>query len=116
MSLVICRLKRRWLKLLPKEVVIDGFTYLVKVTKEQPILGDKVCYGYIDYDFNEIKIVGNKYLSKECQQQVFWHELLHGITHHRKINLPKEDEEDIIDSLARGLHELFVGNDWKEFE
>lgn len=109
-------MKRRWLKLLPKEVVIDGITYPVKITKEHPVYGDKVCYGYIDYDFSEIKIVGTNHISRGCQQQVLWHELLHGITHHRKINLPEEDVEDIIDSLAWGLHALFVNNDWKEFE
>jgi hypothetical protein len=92
---------------IPKRIKIGGIIYDVNKTREPVVLGDRVCYGVIDYDQGEIAL-SNSY-SDQKMEQVFLHETLHGIAHDRNLTLG-DKEEEIIDTFAVGLHNFIIDN------
>lgn len=82
-------------------------SYDVNKVNRAVTIGNKVCYGAVSYDELQIEL-DNRYPVQKLNQ-TFLHELLHAIASDRGIELG-EQEEDVIDSFAIGLHNLIVDN------
>ena len=88
---------------IPKNVKIGGIPYEVKIV-------DCVCdmnkytSGRIIYDSQEIKV--QKGMGKEFTEMVLLHEILHGIFEDKNI----ENDEKLVDSIAKGLHQVITDN------
>lgn len=93
---------------IPNEVKIGGLNFKVVSSDETIILNARQCKGMIDYEFHTIKI-DNTLQDVQGQEQTFLHEVLHGIIYDRKIDL-QDDEEDIVDDIAIGLHQVIKDN------
>ena len=65
------------------------------------------CSGSIEYINSIINL--SKLCDLQNMSQTFLHEILHGIVKDRAIKLDG-DEEDVIDSIATGLHALLIDN------
>jgi len=98
---------------IPSIVRIGGIDYEVN---EVPKLnnGTQVCYGHIDYEKSAIEINPNNCKNPQFTGQVLWHEILHGICNHA--NLEIQDEEHIIDTLAKGIYQVLQDNGRKLFD
>jgi hypothetical protein len=86
---------------IPNKVKIGGLDYNIKES-DVIVIDDKCNYGgVIRYQLGLIEI--KKDMSITQKEQAFIHEILHGITDDRHIELEEDKEEDIIDSFASGL-------------
>lgn len=93
---------------LPKEVKISGMVYKVIPTKEPLIDGNIRAYGHVDFETREITI-DVSLRDEQGHMQTLLHEILHAIVYDRDIDLG-ENEEIIIDQLAKGLYQVLVEN------
>lgn len=91
---------------IPKKLKIGGVSYTVKFV-DTVTMGNQVCYGKISYDSSAIEL-SNKNLGIQCKEMTFLHEILHGIAY--QANLTITDEEQVIDTLAKGLHQVILDN------
>ena len=94
---------------IPDKVRIGSFDYKVKLIDETILLGNTACYGRIEFDTHTIEI-NQKLQDSQGLQQTFLHELVHGIVKHFNIKLPQENEEDIVDKMSCGLHQVIRDN------
>lgn len=95
---------------IPDKVKIGNVVYDVIISDEEIFNSDgQRCYGQTDYDFHWIKL-NKKLQDLQGLKETFWHELLHDIVHQRNFNFKDFSEENIIEELARGLHELANDN------
>lgn len=93
---------------IPEKIRIGSMDYKVALTEEIILNNAQQCYGHIDFDTHVIEI--DKTLRDvQGQQQTFLHELVHGIVREFKINF-SDNEEDIVDKLADGLHQVIKDN------
>jgi len=92
---------------IPESIRIGSCDYDVEFTDNPIIVDRKECFASIDYNKHLIQI--DKTLGdNQTQEQSFLHEVFHGIARER--NLEFEDEELVIDELARGLHRIIRDN------
>lgn len=92
---------------IPNKVRIGSCDYSVEFTENNLVAHGRECYATIQYDQHKINI--NKNLGDNQKNELnFLHELFHGIIHER--NLEVEDEECIVEELARGLHQVIKDN------
>lgn len=103
---------------IPKSVKVGSMEY--EVIKETDLYIDTVdgaklpCYGLCEYGKHKI------YLDPDIQddqgmEQTFFHELAHALLKEQGIILCKmgvsaENEEDIVDAIGRGLHQIVKDN------
>ena len=94
---------------IPNKLKIGNIDYKIDVVENDIVIDGKSNYsGCISYDESNIKI-----LSKLCKQkklETLWHEILHGITEHFNIDLKNDDEEKIIDCIAKGVFQVLQDN------
>lgn len=91
---------------IPETVRIGGVDYKVQ---EYPDLNDgvNVAYGHISYEDSIIYLNSkNQKHQKSCI--TLWHEILHGIIEHA--NLEIENEEQVVDTLAKGVYQVLQDN------
>lgn len=102
---------------IPETIRVGGVDYTVICT---PGLnnGTEVCYGHIDYEKALIEFNESINTNEQFKGQVLWHEILHGIANHANhANLEfKDDEEQIIDTLAKGIYQVLQDNGGKLFD
>ena len=91
------------------KVNIGCYKYTVEVSDKVLLLNNERCRGLIDYDRAIMSIADESYQAKQRQEQTWWHEVIHGIIHDRNIDL-KDDEETVIDQLAKSLLALCKDN------
>lgn len=88
--------------MIPDKVDILGLEYSVKL--KDRVSREDDCNGMIYYDSQEIII--DKHLKKGKQEQVFIHELIHGILEQLGYDDTNNDEH-LVQSLAVSLHQIF---------
>lgn len=92
---------------IPKSIRIGSCDYKVDFTDKDLVANYKEVYARINYD-NHLIEINNKSGDKQHKELSFLHEMLHGIIRDR--NLEIEDEELIVEELARGLHQIIRDN------
>jgi hypothetical protein len=99
---------------IPEYIRIGGVDYAVI---ETPGLnnGTQVCYGHIDFEKSLIEFNPERGTSHQFKGQILWHEILHGIAHHANLEF-KDDEEQIIDTLAKGIYQVLQDNGKRLFD
>ncbi|MBP3633152.1 MAG: hypothetical protein J6J43_01095 [Oscillospiraceae bacterium] len=98
---------------IPNSVRIAGVEYEVK---EVPGLnnGTSMAYGNINWDECVIKLSADAGMSHARKCEVLWHEILHGLLH--RVGLQPENEEHLVDMLAKGIYQVLQDNDWRMFD
>lgn len=92
---------------IPNKVRIGNIDYSVEKVNHQLALNYKEVGGIIDFQDCSIKIRTD--CDVQHQEQVFLHELVHGIFYDKKIEVG-EDEEKVVDSIAMALHQIIRDN------
>ena len=95
--------------IIPEVIRIGSCDYLVEFTDDAILVDHQECYADIDYNLHKIHI-SNKLGDIQTQEQSFLHEIVHGIISDRAINLKEDDEELIVDELAKGMHQIIRDN------
>ena len=93
--------------IIPEEVKVGNFVYAVEVTDEVITLDNMVCSGLCDSHTQTITL-DNK-LTQQNKERVFLHELIHAICFDKELHFG-EDTENVVDSLAKGLHGIIIDN------
>lgn len=91
------------------KVKIGCTTYDVIDTDEDIVFNGDQCNGIIEYDNGIIKISNT--VGPQLMNQVWWHEVVHGIMNDRDIST-EDDEEAVVDKLAKGLYALMQDNNF----
>jgi len=92
---------------IPDKVKIGGVDYTIAYEKKLILSSNKAGLGCIDYDNAVIKIEPDV----QCEQAkclTLLHEIMHGIAEHFGLNI--NDNEDVIDKLAKGLYMVIKDN------
>lgn len=92
---------------IPERVRVGCSLYAVSIIDGNLVLNGNACYGTIDYNQHTIEI-SKAAGDEQCQKVAFVHEVLHGIFRDRDIKV--EDEEDVVERLAKGLLQLIQDN------
>lgn len=93
---------------IPGKVRIGSMDYKVALIEGTILNNTQQCYGHIDFDRHIIEI--DKTLrDTQGHEQTFLHELVHGIVKEFKIDF-SENEENVVDKLADGLHQVIRDN------
>jgi len=93
--------------IIPEIIRIGSCDYNVVFTDNTLLNNHQECYALIDHNKHIIEINNN--LGDFQQQELsFLHELFHGIFLDRSIEV--EDEELIVEELARGFHQIIRDN------
>lgn len=95
--------------IIPEVIRIGSCDYLVEFTDRDIVVDRSQCKACIDYDNHLISIDSN-IGDIQSQEQSFLHEIVHGIISDRAINLKEDDEELIVDELAKGMHQIIRDN------
>lgn len=98
---------------IPKSVRIGGVEYTVKEV-EIARLGTNLCWGTIDYGTSTIQLSTMDDTSHQHQCVTLWHEILHGLFEHACVH--PEDEEEIVDVLAKGVYQVLQDNGRRLFD
>ena len=93
--------------IIPEVIRIGSCDYEVEFTKEYIVVDRLQCKAAIDYD-NHIINIDSKIGDIQSQEQSFLHEVFHGILRDRAIEV--QDEEFVVDELAKGLHQIIRDN------
>ena len=92
---------------IPKTIRIGSCDNIIEFTDNDLVSNHKECYANINYDKHKITI--NSKLGDNQQNELsLLHELFHGIIHER--NLEVDNEELVVEELARGMHQVIRDN------
>lgn len=92
---------------IPNKVRIGSFDYTVEITEKNLVLDGREAYATIDYNNHKIEV--NKRLGdKQSNELCFLHELFHALVRER--NLTLDDEELVVEELARGMYQVIRDN------
>lgn len=92
---------------IPESIRIGSCFYDVEYVDKELVLNHQECYALIDYN-NHVIQISNKLGDYQQQEQSFLHEVFHGIVKDRALEI--EDEEFIVDELAKGLNQIILDN------
>lgn len=95
---------------IPNVVRIGGVDYEIEYSENLRI-GNSIAYGKIDYDDCVIELSSSDGTSHNKRCQIFWHEVIHGVVDHANLELPSDDEEHIIDTIAKGINQVIQDNE-----
>ena len=92
---------------IPGIVRVGACDYEVALVETTLTINGSECYGIVDYNNHEIKI--NSVMGDQQQREhTFLHELLHAVVRERSPTF--DDEELVVDELAKGLHQIIRDN------
>lgn len=91
---------------IPKLIRIGGIDYEIKVV-DNLYDGMDACYGQISFDDSIIEL-NDQTQSHQRRCVTLWHEILHGIAEHASLEI--ENEEQVIDVLAKGIYQVLQDN------
>lgn len=89
------------------KVRIGSMDYEIKQTDNSVVVDNKACYGAIRYSEHVIEL-DQKAGDKQRMELTLLHEMFHGILRDRCIQV--EDEEALVEGLARGMHQVLRDN------
>lgn len=92
---------------IPEKVRIGSCDYSVEFTENNLVSNGKECLATIDYHHHEI-MINRKFGDNQLNEVSFLHELFHGIIRER--NLEVDNEELVVEELARGMHQVIRDN------
>lgn len=92
---------------IPEKVRIGSCDYAVELTTETLAVDGRHCHGRIDYNNHKIQI-DTKLGDEQQRQRTLLHEVLHGMMRERGLEL--EDEESVVEELAKSLHQIIRDN------
>lgn len=98
---------------IPDSVRIGGVEYSIEYV-ENLNNGVNLAYGYIDYDNCKIQLSSTCGVAHERRCQTLLHEILHGIRNHAGLEI--ENEEEVVDTLAKGLYQVLQDNGGRLFD
>ena len=91
---------------IPKIIRIGGVDYEIRDVDNLND-GVSVCYGQISFEDSVIELhAKNQNHQKRCV--TLWHEILHGVAEHASLEI--ENEERVIDVLAKGIYQVSQDN------
>lgn len=95
----------------PEKVRIAGVEYAV--CREWKLNdGQHVLAGQIHYD--KAKISLSEDLQGDAVLLTLWHEIMHGIVRNAQLDL--EDEEAVVEAMARGIFQVLADNEDRLFD
>jgi len=92
---------------IPETVRIGSCDYAVELVNTALLNNNQACYGVIDFNNHAIR-VNHALGDRQTSELAFLHELFHGIVHERGLDL--ENEELVVDELAKSLHQVIRDN------
>ena len=95
--------------MLPDKITIGCFDYKVVETDDPIIVDGNACRGSIDFNDNIIRIKKSG-MSDQVKEQVFWHEVVHGILEYRTTSVANNSEESIVEEISRGIYAIMKQN------
>lgn len=95
---------------IPNKLKVGGHTYDVKITDYDD--EEKGKYNWGRTDLAKKKICIDKTIARSAQEETFFHEMLHCITHDTKINynIEEDKEEDFVRRMASSLYQVLKDN------
>ncbi len=87
---------------IPQSIKVGGFTYTIKLDKNNRVLRSENRYGQCSYTDREILVETE--FSRDQTNQTFLHEILHSVDSVYN-NTALCDE--VVDRLSNGLHQIF---------
>lgn len=94
---------------IPKKVKIGGVTYVVEFRKNDTDTMGVLNLGQLHYHHGKLSIDEN--MPKDIQEQVFLHEVTHGMLRMMGRKDLNEDEY-FVDGLSYILHQIMRDNNW----
>lgn len=94
---------------IPKKIRIAGADYPI-IYKDHLNDGTTLAYGYINYNENNIYLSSTEIMNDSKKCTVLLHEILHGILHHYGTGVTLENEELVVDTIAKGLYQVVEDN------
>lgn len=94
---------------IPNTIRIGSMNYYVNRTSSPLILDNRQCFGTIDYNHKQICIDESVQDAQGCEQTLL-HEMFHGAIREHNINIDGIDEEMLVESFARALHQIIKDN------
>lgn len=92
---------------IPSNVRVGSCDYTVGFVEHALTLNGQECLGIVDCNMHRISI--NRTLGDQQQrEQTFLHELLHAVVNERGLEL--DNEELVVNELAKGLHQVIRDN------
>lgn len=98
---------------IPKSIRIGGVEYEIEFV-ENLNDGVNMAYGFIDYDESKIQLSSTVGTGHQKRCLTLWHEILHGIRKHAGLTI--ENEEEVVDTLARGIYQVIQDNGDRLFD
>lgn len=99
---------------IPESVRINGIEYPVRYVTELND-GAHICNGRVYFNTCEICLNPNTQgHEKECVTLL--HEILHVLLYNGRIEMPDDDEEDVVEVLSNGLYQIFQDNGRRFFD
>lgn len=92
---------------IPEKIRIGSCDYSVVFTEKNLVANGRECLATIEYN-NHLITINTKIGDRQSNEISFLHELIHGITRERNINIA--DEELVVEEIARGLHQVIRDN------
>lgn len=93
---------------LPNSVKIGAYTYDILYEDGSFVTNNVAVDGLHHFDTHTIRIANVG--SPAYRETVFLHEVLHAIISCYMPNDPKNQDEDFVDQVSKGLYQLFVDN------
>lgn len=97
--------------MIPNKVKIGIYDYNIKETDEVIIVNDHVCTGLIAYEDLIIELKNS--MPEQKKYQTLLHEIVHGIIREYSVDLGNDNDETIVDTMAKGLYQVLMDNDLK---
>ena len=98
---------------IPSSIRISGVEYNVSYV---PYLnnGQDLAYGHIDYENCVIELSATHGTAHEKRCLIMWHEIIHGLC--ESFGLTIGDDENVVDTLARGIYQVLQDNGARFFD
>jgi hypothetical protein len=99
---------------IPDSIRINGIEHRV-VWENGLNDGAHVCHGHADFNYCTIRL-NPETQTYEKQCVTLLHEILHVLLYNGRIEMPDDDEEDVVEVLSNGLYQVLQDNGQRLFD